>query len=118
MTILIFDDDIWRADHYAHELSRAGYKTEIAHHAYDAIARIDHTKPSLILLDLMLPGSNGIALLHELQSHTDLAMIPVIVATSQPPKEGSLTPYGVISVIDKTTATHDELLSAVRKALS
>ena len=117
MTILVVDDDVWQADHYARELRRAGYKVVVAHHAYDAIAQIDTARPSLILLDLMLPGSNGIALLHELQSHTDLAAIPVIIASSQPPK-ASLAPYGVVAVIDKTTATNDELIGAIRKALS
>ena len=117
MTILVIDDDTWQADHYRRELERAGYRVKVAGHAYDAIAQIDNDPPSLILLDLILPGSNGITLLHELRSYPDLAAIPVIVATSAPITLEALRPYGVAEVLDKTQSTNEELLAAVRKVL-
>lgn len=117
MMILVVDDDAWQADHYRRELERAGYKVRLARHAYDAISQIDHDPPALLLLDLMLPGPNGIALLHEVRSYPDLAAIPVIVVTSAPVSPEVLKPYGVADVLDKTKSTNDELLAAIRKVL-
>ena len=117
MTILVVDDDTWQADHYRRELERAGYKVKLARHAYEAISEIDNEQPILLLLDLMLPGSNGITLLHELRSYPDLAAIPVIVVSSAPVALEVLKPYGVTEVLDKTKSTNEELLATVRKVL-
>lgn len=118
MMILVVEDDTWQADHYARELGRAGYEVRTARHAYDAMAQIDEMIPDAIVLDMMLPGSNGLALLHELRSHDDLAAVPVVMASSLTLAEDTLRPYGVCGVIDKTTATNEDLVIALRKVLA
>ena len=37
---------------------------------------------NVIILDVLLPGPNAFTLLHELQSHSDLAGIPIILCTN------------------------------------
>lgn len=116
--VLVIDDDRWFAEHYEHELLSDGHTVMTAHHALEGIAKVDQQRPDVIVLDVLLPGSNGIALLHELRSHSDLADIPVIVCTTTAIPPGSLTPYGVSEVLDKTTMTNEDLRCAVRKAVS
>ena len=43
---------------------------------------IDRLKPNVIILDLFMPGPNGIVLLHEMQSHADLSRIPIILISN------------------------------------
>lgn len=40
-------------------------------------------KPDLVMLDIMLPDEDGIAILTRLRSHTDTAKLPVIMATAK-----------------------------------
>lgn len=51
-------------------------------------------RPDLVLLDLNLPGTDGIGMLEEVKSHPDLKPIPVIVLTSSTAEEDIVDSYG------------------------
>ncbi len=115
--IVIIEDDDWLASHHKRLLEADGYRTSVVNNALDAIDRLDDEKPAAIILDIWLPGPNGIALLHEMQSHKDLAGIPVVLCTSaaEAVKGVNLAAYGVRKVIDKNTMELDSLVVAVRE---
>lgn len=117
-SVLIVEDDSWQADHMMRQLERAGYQVQVATHAPAAINLIDDQPPDVMILDMFLPGANGITLLHEVRSHADLAHIPVIVCSTEPMNKTDLRPYGVVAVLDKTTMTNADLLAAVKKVVS
>ena len=48
----------------------------------EAIELVDSDHPDLLLLDVMMPGTGGIAVLEHLSSHADLADIPVVVVSA------------------------------------
>jgi two-component system chemotaxis response regulator CheY len=48
----------------------------------EAIELADRERPDLILLDVMMPGIGGIAVLEHLRSEPDLAGIPVVVVSA------------------------------------
>lgn len=115
--VLIVEDDPWQRDHVAKALKSAGIASSQTGDGYSALDVIDDVHPDAVLLDMMLPGVNAMALLHELQSHDDLATIPVIVmSASSDATLDELAPYGVVRVIDKTLAKPDDIVAAVRKA--
>ena len=118
-TILIVEDDDWLAEQYGRVLSEAGYMVEFAPHALAAMDAVDTVRPDVILLDLLLAGPNAFTLLHELQSHTDLASIPVIMCTNSADQIAAedLAAYGVLQVLDKATVLPHEIVAAVKKAL-
>lgn len=116
MNIVVVEDDVLLGHHFERLLAKAGYGVTLAPHALGAIQQIDDTKPAAIVLDMLLTGSTAMPLLHELQSHDDLAHIPVIMVTSL---AGDLSldvlkPYGVTHVLDKTTMHPDDLTTAIR----
>lgn len=118
-SILIVEDDDWFAEQQMRTLSAAGYAVTRAANGIEAIEAIDTRIPDIVILDIFLPGPNGLTLLHELQSYADLAAVPVIVCSTSvsdiPPD--SLRAYGVRSVIDKTRMQPDELRVAVNREL-
>lgn len=118
-SILIVDDDEWLASHYAAGLEKAGYQPYTAANAIEAIDAIDKHHPAVIVLDIFMPGPNGIVLLQELRSHSDLADIPIIVCTNSAGDipHGTLAPYGVRAVLDKTIMHPDDIVTAVRRVL-
>ncbi len=117
--IVVIDDDEWLVDTYTHTLAKAGYEVARAANALEAVQVIDTFQPDVIILDIFMPGPNGVALLHELQSYPDLARIPVIVVTNaaRDIRHGALTPYGVQAVLDKTAMTPEDILLAVKRVM-
>ena len=119
-SVLIIDDDQWLRAQFVRQLQKAGLRTHVAQHALEGMAMIDNNKPSAIVLDLFMPGPNGIVLLHELRSHADLAHIPVVVCTNSASDipNSDLSQYGVNVILDKTTMHPDDLVAAVQKVLA
>ncbi len=77
--ILLVDDDRILAEMYRERLEIAGYNVEVSHNGETGLAKINHTKPDLIILDLMMPKLSGYEVLSTIKSDPDLKEIPVIV---------------------------------------
>jgi CheY-like chemotaxis protein len=118
-TIVIVEDDVWLGEHYARVLERAGFIVHYTSSAIEAIDKIDEVKPDVIVLDILLAATTGLTLLHELQSHGDLATIPVIICTNSAADIDlkQLRPYGVRRVLDKTIMHPDDLVVALKSVL-
>ncbi len=117
--VLIVEDDSWLADSFKLILREAGWETLAAKNGKEAIDIIDETPPSVILLDILLPGVNAFALLHELQSYADTRSIPVVICTTLKQHQidaESLKNYGVTAVLDKAHLTPSQLVSTLKKA--
>lgn len=118
--ICIVEDEPWFAESLARTLEAAGARTARASNAQSAIELIDTFLPDVVVLDLLLAGSTGLVLLHELRSHDDLATLPVIICSTliDEPTSERLRAYGVQRVLDKTTMQPDNILAAVRGVLA
>jgi DNA-binding response OmpR family regulator len=79
-TILLVDDDALMRRSLAFHLEQAGYQVQTAANAEDALAIVHHSPPSLVLLDIGLPGLDGLDTLRQLKSQHDL---PVIFLTAR-----------------------------------
>lgn len=117
MNVLVIEDNRWQREETVRMLRSAGMTVRQAGNVLDAIEMIDRVTPDVLLLDMMLPGSNGMTLLHELRSHDDLARIPVVVCSSHDFKLAELQSYGVVGVLSKTTMRPVDIVAAVRGAV-
>jgi len=117
--VLLIDDDEWLTAQYARLLNRSGFATRSVAHALDGIEAIDRLRPSVIILDVFMPGPNGIVLLHEIRSHSDLMQIPIILCTNSASDldAKNMTAYGVSVILDKTTMKPDDIVTKVRALL-
>ena len=61
-SILIIDDDIELTDLVSQFLTQNGYKVSVINDGSDAIKEIASEQPDLIILDLMLPGTDGLTI--------------------------------------------------------
>ena len=75
--ILIIDDDIDIGNMLEETLIKEGYETSRAYSGTEAILLLEHAKPDLVLLDLMLPGLNGEEVLPKIKN------IPVIIISAK-----------------------------------
>ncbi|MDH5327792.1 MAG: response regulator [Gammaproteobacteria bacterium] len=81
--ILIVDDDAELRELLQTYLERNGYRTTTAADGRGMWAALDRHQVDLIVLDLMLPGDDGLTLCRNLRAHTTLSSTPVIMLTAR-----------------------------------
>ncbi|USN96337.1 MAG: response regulator [Candidatus Nomurabacteria bacterium] len=114
-TVLIVESEPWLGDHYERVLTKNGFTVSRASNGYAAIDMIDEKLPEAIVMSLLLSGTSGLGLLHELQTYVDTAKIPVIVCGGQLDlKLEDLEPYGVKRLLDSASMRPDDVVAAVR----
>ncbi len=83
-TILVVDDEASNRELLEAILLQEGYTVLLAEDVPRAIAAIHASHPDLVLLDLMMPGIDGLELCRALKRAAVSANIPVIVVTAMP----------------------------------
>lgn len=78
--VLVVDDDPTVSDVVRRYLERAGYQVDRAVDGYAALAAVDRSPPDLVVLDLMLPGLDGLQVCRRLRQRTP--DVPVIMLTA------------------------------------
>ena len=81
--ILIVEDDKDILKMVEYNLKKEGYRTAYARDGEDAIEMAHSEHPDLILLDLMLPGIDGLEVCKQLKKESKTAGIPVIMVTAK-----------------------------------
>ena len=79
-TILLVDDDALMRRSLAFHLEQAGYQVHTAASAEDAIESVRYAPPDLVILDIGLPGKDGLEALREIKAQHN---IPVIFLTGR-----------------------------------
>lgn len=80
--ILIVEDDPNSRKLLRDVLDTVGYETCEASNAEDGIRLAQGSRPALILMDIRLPGMNGIEALHRLRDDSGTRAIPVVAVTA------------------------------------
>lgn len=77
------EDDSGIRELMLYTLAASGFAAKGFSDAADFWVALQSEKPELILLDIMLPGEDGISVLKKLRAHASTADIPVIMATAK-----------------------------------
>jgi len=64
-------------------LESSGYQVELAGSAPEALASIERRRPDLILMDIQLPGRDGLSLTRQLKADPKVEAIPVVALTAR-----------------------------------
>ncbi len=78
--ILIVEDEVGLAELLRDYLHAAGYATDTLHEGLGVVERVRDEPPDLILLDLMLPGKDGIDICREIRA---FSQVPIIMVTAR-----------------------------------
>jgi CheY-like chemotaxis protein len=102
--ILLVDDEPDTLRTYSDLLSSEGYEVATASSGDQATGMMSGYRPDLILLDVMMPGKNGVEVARELSGRPDAKDIPIVMITalsSSPPGNGIETIPGIRRFIYK-----------------
>ena len=81
--ILIVDDSLAEVKLMESVLQKAGYWPVAIHDARRIEQTIETERPSLILLDVVMPERNGFQVCRDLKNHAEYGRIPVVLVTSK-----------------------------------
>ena len=81
--ILIVEDETDIVELLAYNLHQVGFETTTASNGEDALRHVNIHPPDLILLDLLLPGVDGLEVCRMLKDNPETAHIPVIMLTAK-----------------------------------
>lgn len=116
-SIFIIDDDELFADCIASAIKKHDQSLEIKtfENALSAINSLNDPLPSLIFLDVLLPGPDGFTFLNEIASYPDTAQIPVVLVTSLDLPEANLSIYNIQGILKKETMKPTEVTDYVKR---
>jgi CheY-like chemotaxis protein len=109
MRVLIIEDDATDRKLLNAVLKMSGHMVRERGAAEEAIEAIAADKPDVILLDLRLPGIDGLALTRQLKDNPDTRDIPIVAITSYPDRyrRDQLMAAGCAAYITKPINTRD-----------
>ena len=102
--ILVVDDDVKTVELVRLYLNRDGYRVITAYDGIEALRLSRESHPDLIVLDLMLPGIDGLEICRTLRAESD---VPIIMLTAMTTDQDRLTGH---------QTEEDQLLAALQAA--
>lgn len=117
--ILIVEDDPLMSRMYQKIFTFEGFEVYIAGGGQEGLDQAKSVKPTLILLDVMMPKMNGLEVLEKLKSDDELKIIPVIMLTNLAGQQDAETALkkGATKYIVKSEYEPKELVHVVKEIL-
>ncbi|MDD5730661.1 MAG: response regulator [Candidatus Omnitrophica bacterium] len=81
--ILVVDDEPDVVLFLKKRLEVHGYEVACAYDGQEGLVKLNEEKPDLILLDIIMPNKDGLAMLREMQAQDSLKSIPVIILSAK-----------------------------------
>ncbi len=81
--VLVVEDDKDILELLAYTLRGAGFDAVTAEDGINALVKARRHRPAIVILDLMLPGMDGLDVCRELKRGAETAQIPVIMLTAR-----------------------------------
>ena len=83
MRLLVIEDDRDAADYLVKAFREVGYVADLASDGEEGFTKAKALKPALILLDVVMPRSDGFATCRKLKRDPETAAIPVLMVSSK-----------------------------------
>lgn len=113
--ILIVEDDEHEAMLYREEFEDEGYEVRVATEADAALEAVRERRPDLVVLDINMPGKDGLDLLRELMGID--RKLPVVLNTAYSAYQDNYMSWSAAAYVVKS-ADVTELLQTVRNVLA
>ena len=118
--ILIVEDDQLMSRMYQKVFSFENYEVEMAGNGQEALDKLKVSKPTLILMDVMMPVMNGLDALDKIKADPELKTIPVIMLTNLAGQQDAETALakGAVKYIIKSEYDPKQISDMVKEVLA
>jgi two-component system phosphate regulon response regulator PhoB len=115
--ILIIEDERGLTQSLSWYFTREGYETVVVHDGQEGLRKAQTLLPDVILLDIMLPGLDGLSVCRELRAGDRTRDLPVIMITAKAEEADQMVGYGLGADDYVTKPFNNKVLVAKVKAL-
>ncbi len=117
-TIFVLEDDVDISRLVQHHLEAAGFQVRLFQTPTNLIPDAERQAPALFLLDIMVPGGDGLDVCRRLRNHTGLSTVPIIFLTARASENDRVAglEMGADDYITKPFATR-EMVARVKAVL-
>jgi len=116
--ILVVDDDEDTLSAYERILRNADYKVFTARDGISAFREIRNVSPDVIIMDIIMPGMDGLTAITKVKNIAEENSIPIIVCTTVGSKDDEIAALNLGAAgYCRKTAGMDDLLQKIRKVL-
>ncbi len=117
--ILWVEDDRFLKDIVTLRLSNEGCQLLHAGDETEALAFIEKETPDIVLLDILLPGSDGFEILRKIKANEKWKKVPVVLLSnlSQKADIDKGKELGAVKFLVKSTVTLDEIINEIRSVI-
>ncbi len=118
--ILLVEDEDSIRDLYVRQISKAGLDVKSVADGKTGLAALKKDDYDLLLLDIMLPGMNGLQVLREFKKHNPDSKMKVILLTNLGQEEVIKEGFsmGANAYLIKSSYTPDQIVEEVKNALA
>jgi CheY-like chemotaxis protein/anti-sigma regulatory factor (Ser/Thr protein kinase) len=82
LKVFIADDNETNTNIFTDYLRARGYEVDVAHNGTEALLRLRETKPDLILMDIQMPGMDGLEVMQQVRKEEGLRHVPIVALTA------------------------------------
>jgi CheY-like chemotaxis protein len=115
--ILMVDDDPLVVSTTKIGIENAGYKFITASNGADGFIMAKKEKPDLIIMDVMMPGENGLITLEKIEKDDELKKIPVIMSSNLEESRRIAKNHHAAGFILKAKSTIGEIVQKIEEIL-
>ena len=115
-TILLVDDEPAITENLAPLLRRAGFEVVVAHDGDEALRRVRSIPPDLVVLDVLLPGTDGRAVLRQVRQEQRQVPIILLTQVGESGERAMALEEGADDYLNKPFDPH-ELVARIRAVL-
>ena len=116
--ILLVEDDSLFVKMYQKKFAHEGIELEAAYDGSEGVQKAKEGKPSVIILDLMLPKMSGSEALKQIREDPEIKSTPVLILTNlntTSDEVNKCVELGVKETFLKTNVTPDQIVEAVKR---
>ena len=96
-------------------LESEGYEVAIANNGYEAIELLETIEPQLVLMDIMMPGTNGLDVARNIKQKKDYQTLPIVLVSAVDRLEKQQLNYSKADDIVYKPFDLDDLVSKVER---
>lgn len=117
--ILLIEDDVTLVKMYERKFVSDGYEVVVAYDGEEGLRKVVEVKPDLLLLDIMLPKLDGLALFKKMRSIPETFNTPVILLTNFGQEDAVFECFklGAVDYLVKADVTPQQVVQKVESFL-
>ena len=113
--ILVVEDDKNQQELYRVELTEEGYEVDVAGDGKEAVSRVQQNRPDLIVLDISMPGMDGIEAMGKILGGDN--RIPIVLNTAYSSYKDNFMTWSADAYVIKSS-DHTKLKTTIKEVLS